>query len=49
MPLPAEPNGPGIVETLLSNPTVKSILRSAANTGVREITRSILGTGRRRR
>ncbi|ORB83275.1 ATPase [Mycobacterium kansasii] len=45
MPAPAEPRRPGVWEEILKNPTVKS----AINTGVREITRSIFGTGRRRR
>ncbi|QNI07889.1 DUF853 family protein [Mycobacterium kubicae] len=45
MPAPAEPQGPPVWEQVLKNPTVKS----AINTGVREITRSIFGTGRRRR
>ncbi|POX82230.1 ATPase [Mycobacterium kansasii] len=44
MPAPVEPKGPGMWEEILKNPTVKS----AINTGVREITRSIFGTGRRR-
>jgi DNA helicase HerA-like ATPase len=45
MPTPAEPTGPGMLEQVLHDPTVKSIL----NTTAREITRSIFGTGRRRR
>ncbi|KZS76171.1 ATPase [Mycobacterium kansasii] len=45
MPAPVEPKGPVTWEEILKNPTVKS----AINTGVREITRSIFGTGRRRR
>ncbi|WP_156745957.1 helicase HerA-like domain-containing protein, partial [Mycobacterium sp. 1423905.2] len=45
MPAPAEPQGRAVWEQVLKNPTVKS----AINTGVREITRSIFGTGRRRR
>ncbi len=45
MPAPAEPKGPGRLDELLKNPTVKSVL----NTTAREITRSIFGTGRRRR
>ncbi|GAB7143725.1 helicase HerA-like domain-containing protein [Mycobacterium riyadhense] len=45
MPPPAEPKGPAMWEQVLKNPTVKS----AINTGVREITRSIFGSGRRRR
>jgi DNA helicase HerA-like ATPase len=45
MPAPAEPQGPPVWETVLKNPTVKSVL----NTTAREITRSIFGTGRRRK
>ncbi|OBF93775.1 ATPase [Mycobacterium sp. 852002-51163_SCH5372311] len=45
MPPPAEKKGPSIFEQVLHDPTVKS----AINTGVREITRNIFGTGRRRR
>jgi len=47
MPIPAE--GPGMLDQVLSNPTVKSVLRSAVTTSVREITRGLFGTGRRRR
>jgi uncharacterized protein len=45
MPAPAEKKSPSIFEQVLHDPTVKS----AINTGVREITRNIFGTGRRRR
>jgi DNA helicase HerA-like ATPase len=45
MPPPAEPKGPGMLEQMLHDPTVKSVL----NTTAREITRSIFGTGRRRK
>jgi uncharacterized protein len=45
MPAPAEKKGPSMLEQVLHDPTVKS----AINTGVREITRNIFGTGRRRR
>ena len=45
MPPPAEPEGPGKLEQWLHDPTVKSVL----NTTAREITRSIFGTGRRRK
>ncbi|CAM4250497.1 Ornithine/acetylornithine aminotransferase [Mycobacterium basiliense] len=45
MPAPVEPQGPAMWEEILKNPTVKSAIK----TGVREITRSIFGTGRRRR
>jgi uncharacterized protein len=45
MPPPAEPKGPAMWQEVLKNPTVKTVL----NTTAREITRSIFGTGRRRR
>ncbi|OBG60721.1 hypothetical protein A9X05_05430 [Mycobacterium sp. E3298] len=45
MPQPAEPKGPAMWEEVLSNPTVKS----GINTAIREITKNIFGTGRRRR
>lgn len=45
MPTPVEPQGPPLWEEVLKNPTVKS----AINTAAREFTRSIFGTGRRRR
>jgi DNA helicase HerA-like ATPase len=45
MPAPAEPKGPAVWEEVLKNPAV----RSALNTGVREIVRNMFGTGRRRR
>ena len=45
MPAPAEPKGPAVWEEVLNNPTVKDVL----NTGMREITRNLFGTGRRRR
>ncbi|OBH86053.1 ATPase [Mycobacterium scrofulaceum] len=45
MPPPAEPKGPAVWEEVLSNPTVKS----GINTAIREITKNIFGTGRRRR
>jgi len=48
-PMPAPAEGPSMLDQVLSNSTVRSVLRSAANTGMREITRSIFGTGRRRR
>ncbi|MFZ2527242.1 MAG: helicase HerA-like domain-containing protein [Rhodococcus sp. (in: high G+C Gram-positive bacteria)] len=41
--------GPTIVEQVLGNSAVKSFLRSAASAAGREISRSIFGTGRRRR
>ncbi|MGB8388843.1 helicase HerA-like domain-containing protein [Mycobacterium sp.] len=45
MPAPAEPQGPAVWEEVLKNPTVKS----AVNTGIREIVRNLFGTGRRRK
>jgi DNA helicase HerA-like ATPase len=45
MPAPAEKKGPSMLEQVLHDPTVKS----AINTGVREITRNLFSTGRRRR
>ncbi len=44
MPQPAEPKGPARWEEVLSNPTVKS----GINTAIREITKNIFGTGRRK-
>ncbi|NLV77832.1 MAG: DUF853 family protein [Rhodococcus sp.] len=40
---------PSLVEQVLGNSAVKSFLRSAASAAGREISRSIFGTGRRRR
>src|SRR6202011_4589788 len=40
---------PGMVQEVLESPAVKSFLRSAATVAGREITRSIFGTGTRRR
>lgn len=48
-PPPAEPDGPNIAEQILGNSAVKSFLRSAASAAGREISRSVFGTGRRRR
>lgn len=45
MPAPVEPQVTARWEEILTNPTVKSVLTTTA----REITRSIFGTGRRRR
>ncbi len=45
MPAPFEPKGPAMWEEVLNNPTV----RSAVNTGVREMIRNWFGSGRRRR
>ncbi|PTR31913.1 hypothetical protein C8K36_101956 [Rhodococcus sp. OK519] len=47
-PAPA-PEGPSMAEQVLGNPAVKSFLRSAASAAGREISRSIFGTGRRRK
>ncbi|MCL2534850.1 MAG: DUF853 domain-containing protein [Nocardiaceae bacterium] len=47
-PAPA-PEGPSVAEQILGNSAVKSFLRSAASSAGREISRSIFGTGRRRR
>ena len=46
MPTPAEP---GLLEQMMGNPAFKSAMRSAGTVIGREITRSIFGTGRRRR
>jgi hypothetical protein len=43
------PPQPGVVEEVLKSSAFKSFLRSAATVAGREITRSILGTGRRKR
>ncbi|BBX15702.1 ATPase [Mycolicibacterium duvalii] len=48
MPAPA-PDGPGLLDTVLDSPAFKSAMRSAGTAIGREITRSIFGTGRRRR
>ncbi|MEN0138723.1 MAG: helicase HerA-like domain-containing protein [Rhodococcus sp. (in: high G+C Gram-positive bacteria)] len=48
-PAPAQPEGPNMAEQILGNSAVKSFLRSAASAAGREITRSIFGTGKRRR
>ncbi|MGD1238047.1 helicase HerA-like domain-containing protein [Mycobacterium seoulense] len=45
MPQPAEPQGPAKWEEVLNNPTVKS----GINTAIREITKNLFGSGRRRR
>lgn len=44
-----EPQGPSAAERIMDNPAVKSFLRSAASAAGREISRSIFGTGRRRK
>ncbi|KLO25609.1 ATPase [Mycolicibacter heraklionensis] len=46
---PPPPPEPGFFEKVLGNPAVKSAMRSAGTAFGREITRSIFGTGRRRR
>ncbi|MFC9514562.1 helicase HerA-like domain-containing protein [Nocardiaceae bacterium NPDC056970] len=47
--LPPAPEGPSVTEQILGNAAVKSFLRSAASAAGREISRSIFGTGRRRK
>ena len=49
MPAPAEKAEPGMLEQMMDNPAFKSAMRSAGTVIGREITRSIFGTGRRRR
>jgi DNA helicase HerA-like ATPase len=49
MPAPVEKAEPGVLEQMMGNPAFKSAMRSAGTVIGREITRSILGTGRRRR
>lgn len=46
---PPAPDEPSAVEKILENSAVKSFLRSAATVAGREISRSLFGTGRRRR
>ncbi|UXA16514.1 DUF853 domain-containing protein [Mycobacterium sp. SMC-4] len=48
MPAPA-PDGPGLLDKVMDSPAFKSAMRSAGTVIGREITRSIFGTGRRRR
>lgn len=48
-PAPVQPKGPNMAEQILGNSAVKSFLRSAASAAGREISRSIFGTGRRRK
>ncbi|MFD4368093.1 helicase HerA-like domain-containing protein [Rhodococcus sp. NPDC058521] len=45
----AQDDGPNLAQQVLGNTAVKGFLRSAASAAGREITRSIFGTGRRRR
>ena len=49
MPLPAQPTEPGFLEQVMDSPAFKSAMRSAGTVIGREITRSIFGTGRRKR
>jgi DNA double-strand break repair helicase HerA and related ATPase len=49
MPRQAEKPEPGVLEKMMDNPAFKSAMRSAGTVIGREITRSIFGTGRRRR
>jgi DNA helicase HerA-like ATPase len=49
MPAPVERAEPGMLEKMMDNPAFKSAMRSAGTVIGREITRSIFGTGRRRR
>ncbi|MGZ8801498.1 MAG: helicase HerA-like domain-containing protein [Mycobacterium sp.] len=49
MPAPAQPQEPGLLDKMMDNPAFKSAMRSAGTVIGREITRSIFGTGRRRR
>ncbi|WP_009474116.1 helicase HerA-like domain-containing protein [Rhodococcus sp. JVH1] len=48
-PPPAQPEGPNMAEQILGNSAVKSFFRSATSAAGREISRSIFGTGKRRR
>ncbi|MBX7434862.1 DUF853 domain-containing protein [Mycobacterium sp. Y57] len=49
MPAPAGPAEPGLLDKVMDSPAFKSAMRSAGTVIGREITRSIFGTGRRRR
>ncbi|HME79336.1 MAG TPA: helicase HerA-like domain-containing protein [Mycobacterium sp.] len=49
MPAPAQPQGPGFLDQMMENPAFKNAMRSAGTVLGREITRSIFGTGRRKR
>ena len=49
MPAPVEKAEPSVLEQMMDNPAFKSAMRSAGTVIGREITRSIFGTGRRRR
>ncbi|WP_299557099.1 helicase HerA-like domain-containing protein [uncultured Mycolicibacterium sp.] len=47
--LPPVPQEPGLLEKVMDSPAFKSAMRSAGTVIGREITRSLFGTGRRRR
>ncbi|NVN48555.1 helicase HerA-like domain-containing protein [Mycolicibacterium hippocampi] len=49
MPAPAQPPEPGLLDKVMESPAFKSAMRSAGTVIGREITRSIFGTGRRKR
>ncbi len=49
MPAPVRKAEPSMLEKMMDNPAFKSALRSAGTVIGREVTRSIFGTGRRRR
>jgi hypothetical protein len=49
MPAPVEKPEPGFFDKMMESPAFKSAMRSAGTVIGREITRSIFGTGRRRR
>jgi DNA helicase HerA-like ATPase len=49
MPAPVERAEPSMLDKMMDNPAFKSAMRSAGTVIGREITRSIFGTGRRRR
>ncbi|MCB0930416.1 MAG: DUF853 family protein [Mycobacterium sp.] len=49
MPAPVQKAEPSMLEQMMGNPAFKSAMRSAGTVIGREITRSIFGTGRRRR
>ncbi|MET0901083.1 MAG: helicase HerA-like domain-containing protein, partial [Mycobacterium sp.] len=49
MPAPVQTAEPGLLDKMMENPAFTSAMRSAGTVIGREITRSIFGTGRRRR
>ncbi len=49
MPAPVQKAEPSMLEQMMGNPAFKSAMRSAGTVIGREVTRSIFGTGRRRR